>query len=236
MEGRSVDEWVPPFQPPRLPRDPVLRSAVKLVVALIRCGYAELAARFVEEATAAARRERAGERVVPGSRLCEGCSIAAERYANECQAVILESTRTSVVPSLVVDLRRWRIQFREREIPTSGPTGLTPQAVVALAALARHAPEPLSMDELGLEMERLSRLGGLPITQSGEGLMRKYILRKIRGPLVSAGIEREVVDALFELPRNGRLRLTLPEHEIRIEESAGTVRTRLRRRPGDPVP
>jgi hypothetical protein len=231
----GVDELVPPFHPPRLPRDPALRAFAKLLVALVRCGYAAVAASFLEEATAAGKRERTGEPVAIDSRLCEACSIAAERYANECQAVILES-RCHESPSLVVDLRRWRIRFQEREIPTSGPAGLTPQAVVALAALAKHAPEPLSMDELGLEMERLAHLGGLPNTQSGEGLMRKYILRKIRGPFVSAGIDRKIVDALFELPRNGRLRLTLAEHEIRIEEAANTVRARLRRRPGEPAP
>jgi hypothetical protein len=226
----TVDELVPPFDVPRLPRDPTLRAAAKLVLAVVRCGYAGLAARFLEEATATAKRERKGERVEIDSLLCEACSVAAERHANECQAVILGSRHSNEAPALVVDLRRWRIRFREQEIPTTGPTGLTPQAVVALAALAKHAPEPLSMDELGMEIERLSQFSA---AQSGEGLMRKYILRKIRTPFVSAGIDRKIVDSLFELPRNGGLRLSLPAHEVQLEEAADAVRSRLRRRPGD---
>src|SRR5262249_23295303 len=158
---------------PRLPDDPALRATAKLTIALVRCGYATLAAGFQEQATAAARRERAGEAVAVDSRLCEACSVAAERYANECQAAILGAApAVRQAPALVVDLRRGRIRFRDREIPPSGAEGFTPQAMVALAALAKHAPEPLSMDELGLEMERLSRSAGQPSAQSGEGLMR----------------------------------------------------------------
>src|SRR5262245_4875607 len=98
----TIERLVPRFEPLALPRDPASRLGAKLILALVRCGYAGLAASFMEQATSAAKLERAGQAVAVSSQMCEACSIAAERYANECQAAIVDSAPLRGAQQLVI--------------------------------------------------------------------------------------------------------------------------------------
>jgi hypothetical protein len=214
--SRTPDDPLPPFQsPPTFSDDPFCRLGTRLLIALIRCGYASAASDFLEAASAAARVERFGRKPPIDSQTYLHCSMRAERYANECQALLLESAETAPRSAghgapLRIDLRRWRVDYRGREIATGGANGLTPQSVVILAALAKRAPDAISMIELEEEVERLAQATAIdrPVRRR-TGMIRKYVLRNLRKAFLAHGVSVEEFRRLLEAPANGRLRLNL---------------------------
>ena len=215
---------------------------VRFMIAIARCGYATLASDLAEQASAWARLERKG--VGRGSSIdsdaADQNSVLAARYANESQAFLDATAGEAAVPpistsnALRVDLLQWSVSYRGTAISTSGPNGLTPQAVVALATLAKHAPKALTMPELADGMSTLAHSAGLrEPTRAPVSIVRKYLIRRLKRPFLAAGIALEEFQRLFGTPGNGRLRINLQPSQITLEEAAATVRAKWRRAPGD---
>src|SRR4029453_3326748 len=63
-------------------------------------------------------------------------------------------------PTLLVDLASRRVTYQGTLIPTTPPHHLQRQALVALAGLAAHAGEVVTMTDLAPEMQRVALAGG----------------------------------------------------------------------------
>ncbi len=109
---------------------------------------------------------------------------------------------------LGVNLRERRVTFRGCEIPTRPPNNLQRQPLLALAVLAEHSGETVSMAELAEGMHRLGGLKKRPLTPDARDLRYK-LLRPFKKTMKDAG-EGELDRLLESVPGVG-LRLNLAD-------------------------
>ena len=112
---------------------------------------------------------------------------------------------------LVVNLRERRVIYRGQEIRTRPPNNLQRQPLLALAVLAEHSGETVSMAELAEGMHRLGGLKKRPLTPDARDLRYK-LLRPFKKAL--GGAEGEFDQLLESVPGVG-LRLNL-DGEARV--------------------
>jgi DNA replication protein DnaC len=109
---------------------------------------------------------------------------------------------------LVVDLRRRRVTYRGRTIPTRPPDNLQLQPLLALAALARRPGEVVSMSQIAEDMVRLGALRRRALVPDARDLRYK-LLHPFRLALRGVATRKEV-DRLVETIPGVGLRLNAP--------------------------
>lgn len=123
--------------------------------------------------------------------------------------------RTSSAAVLTIDLRVPRVRFRGQEIPTSGPNNLQHQPLFALAVLAQHAGQTLSMEDLATEMPRIGWKDKSDIAPDQKQLRYKLI-NPFRCALKDI-LQKTEIDRLVEsIPKMG-LRLNLEADQISLD-------------------
>lgn len=123
--------------------------------------------------------------------------------------VTLAPSHTNGV-ALVIDLHNQRVTFRGREIPTSPPNHLQPQAILALAALAQRPGEALTMAEVATGIWKLGGLAKKPTSPDQRDL--KY---KLTNPFAKA-LPNGDAKNLIEAVRGTGLRLNLRPEAVRV--------------------
>jgi len=117
----------------------------------------------------------------------------------------LESAQ--IAPVLLVNLRERRVIYRGREIPTRPPNNLQRQPLLALAVLADHSGETVSMAELAEGMFKLGGLRKRPTSPDARDLRYKLI-RPFKKALAKSK-DADNIDALIESVPGIGLRLNL---------------------------
>src|SRR6185369_7009338 len=79
-------------------------------------------------------------------------------------------------PTLLVDLASRRVTYQGTLIPTTPPHHLQRQALVALAGLAAHAGEVVTMTDLASEMQRRGRFGRRLITPESREIRYRIMM------------------------------------------------------------
>lgn len=115
--------------------------------------------------------------------------------------------RVPLAPVLVVNLRERRVTYRGREIPTRPPNNLQRQPLLALAVLADHSGETVSMAELAEGMFKLGGLRKRPTSPDARDLRYK-LLRPFKKAMAKPD-EAAEVDRLIESVSGIGLRLNL---------------------------
>lgn len=106
---------------------------------------------------------------------------------------------------LVIDLRSKRVTYRGHAIPTKPPHNLQPQSVLALAVLASHPGEVVSMTNLAAEMQKLGHLSRRMVTPEPKEIRYK-VIRPFRRALKGV-VAADEIDALIESVPGFGLRL-----------------------------
>ena len=114
----------------------------------------------------------------------------------------------AAAPILTVNLRERRVCYRGVEIPTRPPRNLQRQPLLALAVLAEHAGQALTVVELAGEMQRLGGLARRLVAPEARDLRYK-LLSPFRHALERNGVPRSDVDRLIETVAGTRLRLNV---------------------------
>jgi hypothetical protein len=123
-----------------------------------------------------------------------------EATAKHCQA---ETDALSVLLKAFIDLRNQRVTFRGHEIPATPPNHIQPQALLALAAVAQHAREAVSMAEVA---KGIWELGGL--AKRATGPEQRGLEYKLTNPFARALPNGEAKKLIEAVPGTG-LRLNL---------------------------
>ena len=124
-------------------------------------------------------------------------------------------------PTLLVDLASRRVTYQGTLIPTTPPHHLQRQALVALAGLAAHAGEVVTMTDLASEMQRRGRFGRRLITPESREI-RYRIMMPFRRAL-RAVLGKEEVERLVETIPGVGLRLNVAPRDCRILEPMNTA-------------
>jgi hypothetical protein len=111
-------------------------------------------------------------------------------------------------PILTVNLRERRVCYRGVEIPTRPPRNLQRQPLLALAVLAEHAGQAITVVELAGEMQRLGGLARRLVAPEARDLRYK-LLSPFRHALAQTGVARGEIDRLVETVAGTRLRLNV---------------------------
>jgi DNA-binding response OmpR family regulator len=127
----------------------------------------------------------------------------------------------TVTPVLVVDLPERRVAYRGIEIPTRPPHNLQRQPLLALAALAAHAGQAVTVADLAREMERIGGLGRRLVAPEARDLRYK-MLSAFRYALEPASVPRDEIDRLIETVAGVGLRLNAPGAVLVIAARAST--------------
>jgi hypothetical protein len=119
-------------------------------------------------------------------------------------------------PTLVVDPTARRVTYLGTAIPTTPPHHLQRQALVALAGLAAHAGEVVSMTELAVEMQRRGRFSRRLVTPEPREI-RYRIMRPFRRALRGL-VDKKEIESLVETIPGAGLRLNVPPQYCRVVE------------------
>jgi helicase len=109
-------------------------------------------------------------------------------------------------PALVVDLRSRRVTYRGHPIPTKPPHHLRRGSVLALAVLASHAGEVVTMPDLAAGMRKLGRSGQRIVTPESREI-RYQVIRPFRRALAGLVEDGEIESLVESVPGVG-LRLS----------------------------
>jgi hypothetical protein len=118
------------------------------------------------------------------------------------------ASAAAAAPILTVNLLERRVCYRGVEIPTRPPRNLQRQPLLALAVLAEHAGQAITVVELAGEMQRLGGLERRLVAPEARDLRYK-LLSPFRHALLRTGIPRGELDRLVETVAGTRLRLNV---------------------------
>jgi hypothetical protein len=157
----------------------------------------------------------------PGPRL--PVTLHARRESTEVPATTAPpAPSATVTPILIVDLPERRVAYRGIEIPTRPPHNLQKQPLLALAVLATHAGQTMSVADLAREMERIGGLGRRLVAPEARDLRYK-VLSPFRHALAPASVPRDEIERLIETVAGVGLRLNAPGAVLVIAARAHAV-------------
>ena len=122
--------------------------------------------------------------------------------AGASRAAEVDSPEQPSEPFLVVDLRSRRVTYRGHPIPTKPPNNLQRQSVLALAVLASHPGEVVTMPDLATGMRKLGRSHRRMVTPESREV-RYQVIRPFRRALAGIVADDEIESLVENIPGVG---------------------------------
>jgi helicase len=153
----------------------------------------------------------------------EPVSAYSPHATGASRAADAEPAQTEVPVELVVDLRARSVTFRGHVVPTKPPNHLRRQSVLALAVLASHAGEVVTMADLAAGMRKLSPSDRRLVAPEAREV-RYQVIRPFRRSLAGI-VPDEAIEALVENVPGVGLRLNAPSGARVVAPTARRRRT-----------
>ena len=151
-----------------------------------------------------ARPVRVAEPAAPSA----GTPAPTVRPASASTPALRPSVDASTPPLLTIDLAERRVVYRGVQIPTKPPRNIQRQPLLALAVLAEHAGQTITVSDLADEMRRVGHLARRLVAPEPRDLRYK-LLAPFRHALKSTVSAAELDQLVESVSRNG-LRLNVP--------------------------